>query len=123
MKSSKERLLWAINAKALMKSADRSKFGKSAIDWMRKVKALKAQFLAYFSEQKSDSNDPDYQYLQSVITGKVPSLTDPEVGTRLTEILNRHSEDSAFISYVKQAVAVYRQAFTSMSKQFTWGRA
>lgn len=70
-----------------------------------------------------DESNPDYQYLQSVIKRELSNMNDPEIGVRMTDILNRNSENSAFISYVQQAIAVYRESLISMSKQFLWGRA
>lgn len=86
--------------------------------WTIKVMKLLGQFLP---KQKTDETNPDYQYLQSVIKGELSNMNDPEIGKRLTDIFTRNTDNTAFKSYVQQAVAAYKQALFSISKQFLGG--
>lgn len=114
-----------MKAKSLIMSRKDSMFGRRAFEWTQKAVALlrlATQPPVVVEDPKPESN-PDYQYLQLVIQGDLPNMNDPEIGVRLGEILERNKDDSPFISYLMQAMATYRQALISMSKQFLWGHA
>lgn len=91
--------------------------------WSSEVYALLGKYKPAPQLEPKIDDHPDYQYLQSVIKRELPNMNDPDIGNRMTDILNRNNENPAFISYVQQAIATYREAMISASNQFLWGRA
>ncbi|MBJ9961758.1 hypothetical protein I5730_14540 [Acinetobacter nosocomialis] len=112
----------ALTRKALKLIAEKAttKTTMAVLRWNKEALALLGQA---FPKIKTDESNPDYQYLQSVIKRELPNMNDPDIGNRMTDILNRNSENSAFLSYVQQAVAAYREALLAASTQFLWGNA
>lgn len=112
----------ALARKALTLMADKAKTKTTIaiLRWNKEALTLLGQSVP---KAKIDESNPDYQYLQSVIKRDLPDMNDPEIGNRMTDILNRNSENAAFLSYVQQAVAAYREALIAISKQFLWGNA
>ncbi len=112
----------ALTRKALTLIAQKAitKTTIAILRWNKEALTLLGQFLP---KPKADESSPDYQYLQSVIKHELPDMNDPDIGNRMTDILNRNSENAAFLSYVQQAVAAYREALLAISKQFLWGNA
>lgn len=66
-------------------------------------------------------NDPDHDFLQQVIKSELPNMNDPEIGIRMQKILQARAEEPSLVSYLQQAMAVYRDAIVSISNQFLWG--
>lgn len=112
----------ALTRKALTLIAEKAKTKTSLaiLRWNRDALALLGQRAP---KAQIDDSNPDYQYLQSVIKRELPDMNDPEIGNRMTDILNRNSENAAFLSYVQQAIAAYREALVAISKQYLWGNA
>ena len=106
---------------ALIKEKPNAISPLAGIQWMKKAMDLLAQFFPPPVKDKIDESSPDYQYLQSVIKNELPDMNSPEIGNRMTEILNRNLENSALISYIQQAVESYKEALVAISKQFLWG--
>ncbi|PKF35549.1 hypothetical protein [Acinetobacter proteolyticus] len=112
----------ALARKALTLIAEKSKTTTTIaiLRWNKDALTLLGQSLP---KPAIDEANPDYQYLQSVIKRQLPNMNDPDIGSRMSEILNRNSESSVFTSYVQQAIAAYREALIAISKQFLWGHA
>ena len=105
---------------SLIQEKPQATSARQRMKWTTEAKALLGQLMP---QPKIDTSSEDYQYLQSVIKRELANMNDPDIGGRITEILNKNAESPAFLSYVQQAVASYREAMLAASKQFLWGRA
>lgn len=112
----------ALARKALTLIAEKAKTitTLAVLRWNKEALTLLGQAIP---KAKADESNPDYQYLQSVIKRELPDMNDPEIGNRMTDILKRNSENAAFLSYVQQAIAAYREALVAISNQYLWGNA
>jgi len=107
-------------ANSLMREKPQAVSARQRMKWTEEAKALLGQSMP---KPQIDTSSEDYQYLQSVIKHELANMNDPDIGNRLTDILNQNAESPAYLSYVQQAVASYRAAMLSASQQFLWGRA
>lgn len=121
--STKQKMGLIIRAMNLIKQKPNAVTALARMKWTNEAVALLGLFIPKPKVEPSIESHPGYQYLQSVINSEIPNMNDPEIGVRMTEILNQNSENPAFISYVQQAVATYRNAMLTASKQYLWGRA